>query len=177
MKPLLVSILAFCGCSNPAAYEKSPAGPTAQVAPSNPAFDFGTAELSPANGTGTDATFKVIIKPSSKRPSLFGLLINDHQNGGNACYVFRNLVSNDDMLVADSGSGSIPLAKQTFVANAQCELLRDGTGSTEDTSGLVLTFHIHFLPTFRGTRQIWMVPEDGVGNSPGMKLAGSWIVQ
>jgi hypothetical protein len=82
-----------------------------------------------------------------------GLLINDRPNGGDACYVLQNLTNNQILLVADAGAGATPLTGKS-VANRQCEVLRNGTIATEDASGVTATFHVRFLPGFRGAKHL-----------------------
>jgi hypothetical protein len=133
--------------------------------------------MSPATGNGREATFRVVFKSGSQKPALVGLLVHTAPDGGSACYVFRNVLANDTFLVGDSGSGQILLGAKDSVSNKQCEVLRDGTASSDDGPGLVATFHIRFRPAFRGDRQVWVVPEDASGKGPEMKHVGSWTVQ
>src|SRR6266581_1547694 len=67
----------------------------------------------------------------------------------------------DNFLVADAGAGQLPLGKQTSVKNRQCELLHAGTTSADDGAAIKATFHIRFLPAFRGAKHVWVMPGDG----------------
>ena len=181
MKPLklLVTVMALLGsgCSStPSGSVKDAASAAAPAAPAKPLLDFGTVDVAPASGSGREATLRVSVKAGPQKPAMIWLLINDRQNGGDACYVSRNLVTNDNSLVADTGSGAISLGKEKSVANRQCELLRNGTDSTADASGIVATFHVRFRPGFRGSKHTWVMPTDAVGNGQ-LKQAGDWTVQ
>jgi hypothetical protein len=165
----------LCGCSpTPSDRDAAAVAPTATPAKALP--EFGAAEISPASGSGREATFRVTVKPGPQKPLLIGLLINDRLNGEAACYVFRNLNSKETLLVADSGAGSTPLGQSTSVTNRQCELLRDGTDSSEDGSGSTATFHLRFRPAFRGDKHMWVAPSDAAGKGPELKQVGGWIV-
>jgi hypothetical protein len=165
----------FAGCSSP-----KPAAPEQQApsaaAPAKPRFNFGAPELTPSTGSGNEATFTVKLRGGSEQPAMIGMLINERQNGEAACYVFSNLTNADNMLVADAGTGSVVMGAKKSLANKQCELLKEGTSSTADASGVVATFHVRFKSGFKGPKHVWVAPTDGAGNGPELKQAGDWTV-
>jgi hypothetical protein len=73
-----IILLALCACS-----PKPPTKETAKDAPpaAPPRFDFGSIEMSPASGSGREATFRVAFKSGSQKPALVGLLINTIRDG------------------------------------------------------------------------------------------------
>src|SRR5262252_3832303 len=85
-------VLMLVGCSSP-----QPASPVA-AAPAKLKVDFGATELTPVSGSGNEATFTLTLRGGSEKPAMIGLLINDRQNGEGACYVFRNLTNDDNIL-------------------------------------------------------------------------------
>jgi hypothetical protein len=166
-------MLAACSSSQPAASEKQ--APAAAV-PTKPRFDFGDPELTPASGNGKEVTFTVRLKGGTEKPAMIGLLINSRQNGESACYVFRNFTNDDNMLVADAGTGSTAMGNKKSLANKQCELLKEGTDSTSDPNGVAATFHIRFKSAFTGPKHVWVAPTDGAGNGPELKQVADWTV-
>ena len=155
-------------------------------APSNSAvttvpakLDFGEARVSPKAGSGREGRFRVSLtpRPGGLKPAVVGLLINDRQNGENACYVFRSLALKVSMLVPDSGLGSTGLGESESVGNRQCELLREGTSSTSSDSEVTADFHIRFRPEFRGARHLWVIGQDEQGHGVEFQAVGDWTVE
>lgn len=108
-------------------------------------------------------------------PVLIGLLINDHMDGSGACYVLHYVSVNTTSLVADSGSGAKPLGKAGSVGNQQCELL-EGRTKSSTPSEVEVEFHLRFLPSFRGTKQLYLIAEDAKGGGASLLRAGKWMV-
>jgi hypothetical protein len=167
---------AFAGCSPQSA--KSEKGSIAVTpAASESAPDYGEVHVLPASGSGAEGVWRVTIsqKSNTQKPALAGLLINMSQNGENACYAFWNLTNGEATLVADAGSGVLPL-KGASVENRQCRLVRDGTTSTQDASGVTVNFHLRFLSGFRGVKQVWATAEDPQGRGE-LRPGGNWTVE
>jgi hypothetical protein len=160
----------FEACSSNSSTDANPKPAQAQL-------DFGNVGLSPTSGTGREAIFHMVTSGGSQKPSFLGLLINGIQSGEHACYVIGNLVTNDILLVADSGIGTSSLGKQKSISNHQCEVVRDGSASGTDRSGLNVTFHVRFLPGFEGAKQIWGIPENIQMKGPDLVRLGDWTVQ
>jgi hypothetical protein len=164
----------LAGCSPQSATSGSSAVPPANT---ESAPDYGDVHVLPASGSGAEGVFRVTIsqKPTTQKAALVGLLINKSQNGENACYAFWNLTNGETTLVADAGTGVLPL-KGPSVENRQCRLLRDGTSSTQDASGVTVNFHLRFLSSFRGLKQLWAMAGDPQGKGE-LKPAGYWTTE
>lgn len=171
---LLGTCCVLAGCAPQSAKSGSSAPPPATT---ESAPDYGEVHLLPASGSGAEGVFRVTIsqKPNTPKAALVGLLINKSQNGENACYAFWNLTNGETTLVADAGTGVLPL-KGSSVENRQCQLLRDGTTSTQDASGVTVNFHLRFLSGFRGLKQVWAMAGDAQGKGE-LKPVGDWTAE
>jgi hypothetical protein len=153
-----------------------------EVAPPPPKPGWSDVQFTPNTGEGSEAVFRVSLRlPSPQRGGskvvLVGVLINNRLDGGNACYVYRDLVNNDDRLVADDVSGSTLRGAAPSVANNQCEVLRDGSSATLDASELHWSLHVRFRPAFRGRKEIYLIQQDANGAYSDFKTMGQWTVE
>jgi hypothetical protein len=139
---------------------------------------FGEFRVSPNSGSGNDRVFRVSIlhNPDIRNTAFVGLLINEQEDGTNACYVFRNVTNGESTLVTDSGFGSTSLGSMQSVGNRQCELLRDGTTSSADASGITVDFHVRFRRTFGGMKRLYVIVRDAQDRGSQLKPAGEWVV-
>jgi hypothetical protein len=171
---LVFSSFLFISCGG----QKTPSqgAPSSAAVPG--ALDFGNASATPKTGNGREGRFRVVFtrKPGGAQASTIGLLINDRQNGENACYAFRSVVMNASMLVLDSGIGSTPISDAPSVGNHQCELLSDTKSSLTDTE-VVAEFHIRFRPEFRGPKHLWAIGQDDQGRGAEFQTVGEWTVE
>ena len=138
---------------------------------------LGTLSVTPSSGSGRDQLFDVVLSRTTGAPMpvLIGLLINDHMDGSGACYVLHYVSVNTTSLVADSGSGAKPLGKAGSVGNQQCELL-EGRTKSSTPSEVEVEFHLRFRPSFRGTKQLYLIAEDAKGGGASLQRVGEWTV-
>lgn len=148
--------------------------------PQKPAW--GNTQLAPNKGKGNEALFRFSIQlpPPQFTGSpivIVGALINSKIDGGSACYIFRNLTSNDNRLMADSGSDGQSLGSAPSLGNSQCEVLRDGTDASVEGSTLHWSIHVRFRQAFRGPKMIYLIEQDAAGAYSDFKLMGQWTVE
>jgi hypothetical protein len=175
---LAFGCLASLSCSRPSEInEKSnTVQPAAPAKPAGP--KFGRLSVEPNTGSGAQQIFAVRLSRAqgAPAPELIGLLINDGMAGNNACYVFRQLSTKDNLLVNDSGVGSKSLGSRTSVSNTQCTLLLDKTGSTVSDTDVTVQYNVSFKSGFKGPKKLFVIAQDAAGASDGLEPAGQWVV-
>jgi sugar lactone lactonase YvrE len=146
------------------------------VAGIGPSAPTAVSETSNAS-SGSSQTFTgVYSDPSgSGRLNRRQFLINSSLNFVNACFV--QIDSSGIYLANDANTAFTgPLSGSGALSNSQCTLNGPGTGVSSSGNNSTVTLSISFTPAFAGAKNIYLFADDGLGNSSGYQLRGTFTV-
>jgi len=140
-----------------------------------------TAQLTPATGSGTQATFKITLTDQSGYNSIqqFSLFIGQPGTTAHSCYLDYSAPTQTLYLRNDNDSSwsQASVGGNTVLQNSQCKLSAKSITAVGSGSTLTLTIPVTFSPSYAGTKSVFTFVADKSGTNTNWQQGGTWTVK
>lgn len=155
-------------------------GGTWTVTPAVPNAPPATTALTPPTSSGSAALFTATFTDINGGADIrvARLLINTSDSSIAACSIHLDRFSGQVLLLDDTGAGAVlgRLGTQDIAENSACQVLMEGTSTSESGNTLTAQFNVVFKASFAGSKRVYTAVSDVAATGTWWVQGGTWNV-